>query len=118
MSMHIRTSHRIVSHGPNKMVLSDCATGAAVVTALREGDGVWRVAMDDPNVDDRITNHGEGRCAVPDHHRCGTHESTRCAVVNTMIKMADEFLPVSGLSIFVPHRLDENGELVHLRDEL
>lgn len=96
--MHIRTSHRIVPHGDDKMVLSDCSTGAAIVTAQRGAD-VWTLKGE--GAEDRSVPVGEKR------------EPS----VDAMIAMAFDIVPHEGISTFVPYRHLADGTKLHLRDE-
>lgn len=94
--------HRVVPHGPDRMVLSCSRSGQAVIEAKRSEDRVWTLIAHGSDDGDRVIETDE----------------TRSKAIDAMIAFAFETLPHEGIEVHVPSRLHSDGETeVHLRDE-
>lgn len=95
--------HRVVPHGPDKMVLSCSRTGRAIIEAKRpENSQTWTLIAHGSDDEDRVIETDE----------------TRRKAVDAMIAFAFETLPHGGIEVHVPSRLHADGETeIHLRDE-
>ncbi|WP_136244757.1 hypothetical protein [Mycobacterium intracellulare] len=96
---HAYTTHRITAHGNDRMVLTDCETGLAVVEATRDGDQ-WRLNV-----------NGQEKQTIPTADR-------RHDTITAMNKLAFQTCGQPWISIKEPHRvIDDKGTLRHIRDE-
>lgn len=85
--MDVRTDHRIVSFGDDRMMLFDAEQGAVIVDANRPGLGQqWTIIAD----------------GVPD-----VTAADRPLAITAMIEQALASLPGTGYSCTVPHGLME-----------
>ena len=87
--MQVRTHHRIIAHGHDRMVLADCASDRAIVVADREGCcGAYTWTLKAEGADDVKVN-------ARDH------------AIDAMIDVALLVSPGDGYSTFVPHGVRE-----------
>lgn len=96
---HAYTTHRIVEHGNDRMVMTDCDTGLGVLEAVRDGRS-WVINV-----------NGAERQRVP-------VGDSRDATITAMNKLALELSPEKWISIKEPHQvIDDDGNTLHIRDK-
>lgn len=94
--------HRIVPHGPDRMVLTCSRSGVGVIEAKRpENSTTWTLIAHGSDAEDRVIETDE----------------TRAAAIDAMIAFAFETLPHEGIEVHVPARLAADGTVIQLRDE-
>jgi hypothetical protein len=95
--------HRIVPHGPDRMVLTCSRSGQGIIEAKRPENGkTWTLVAHGSDADDRVVETDE----------------TRSAAIDAMISFAYETLPHEGIEVHVPARVASDGEtIIQLRDE-
>lgn len=96
---HAYTTHRIVEHGNDRMVMTDCGTGHGVLEAVREGQS-WILKVD-----------GVEKQRIPAGDR-------RDPAVTAMNKLAFDLSPEKWITIKEPHQvIDDDGNTFHIRDK-
>lgn len=90
--------HRIVRHGPDRMVLSCSRSGGAVIEATRaKGNTTWTLVAHDSDAPDRVIDT----------------EQTRADAVDAMIAFAMEVTAHEGMEINLPPRQAHPHEEAH-----